>query len=396
MRIVIAGAGIGGLVVAQALVRAGDDVVVVERDPGVAATGGYRLHLDADACVVLREHLPPTGWERLLAGSARAAAVPRLMVRDHRLRLLATARPVPDEEWLLVDRRLLRRVLVDGVEDRICWSRTVEGFGESAAGVVARTTGGDLEADVMIGADGARSVVSEQLLGRPAARDLGYSAVAGRVPLALADGLADLVTESGVLAFGVDGTGVFLSRSVRTETAAVAGGVATEDADLVWSAIAATGRISTDPERLTGLLRRWDPRVRRLPGLSDPATIARFPFLAADPGQELMPWPANRVTALGDAVHAMPPTGGQGAATAVRDAGLLAGALESVRRGRVTVPVALADYQRAMTAYAPAAVAESLQPVRWMRMLERPAARVIGRVAFPVAAAVRSVGVVAR
>ncbi|MET8683140.1 FAD-dependent monooxygenase [Streptomyces sp. NPDC004732] len=35
---------------------------------------------------------------------------------------------------------------------------------------------------------------------------------------------------------------------------------------------------------------------------------------------DLAPWPAGRITALGDAVHATPPTAGKGAGAAIRDA----------------------------------------------------------------------------
>ena len=70
MRVSVIGAGIGGLALAQGLHRAGIDVTVHDRDPHIAATGGYRLALDGPACAVLRRHLGPEHYQALLGSSA--------------------------------------------------------------------------------------------------------------------------------------------------------------------------------------------------------------------------------------------------------------------------------------------------------------------------------------
>ncbi len=101
---------------------------------------------------------------------------------------------------------------------------------------------------------------------------------------------------------------------------------------------------------------------------ADPGTTSSFRFHAAPRyAAGLAVWPAGEVTALGDAVHAMPPTGGRGASTAIQDAHVLHRELLAARDGHKTVPMAVHDYQRAMRPYAAAAVAESLQPVGWIR-----------------------------
>ena len=49
MKVAVAGAGVGGLCLAQGLLRAGLEVTVYERDQALDAGGqGYRLHLDAE------------------------------------------------------------------------------------------------------------------------------------------------------------------------------------------------------------------------------------------------------------------------------------------------------------------------------------------------------------
>ena len=75
---------------------------------------------------------------------------------------------------------------------------------------------------------------------------------------------------------------------------------------------------------------------------------------------DLAPWPASRVTLLGDAIHAMSPAGGVGANTALDDAARLAGHLaRAVQDG--DLPAALAAYDGHMRARANAAVAASSQ-----------------------------------
>ena len=52
MKVAVAGAGIGGLCLAQALLLAGTDVTVYERDETLDSRGqGYRLHLDAGSAL---------------------------------------------------------------------------------------------------------------------------------------------------------------------------------------------------------------------------------------------------------------------------------------------------------------------------------------------------------
>ncbi|HTR91913.1 MAG TPA: NAD(P)-binding protein [Trebonia sp.] len=58
MKVAVIGAGIGGLTLAQGLVRAGVDVSVYERDPALDSRGqGYRIRLHAAAA--LEACLPP-------------------------------------------------------------------------------------------------------------------------------------------------------------------------------------------------------------------------------------------------------------------------------------------------------------------------------------------------
>ncbi|GAA3226022.1 hypothetical protein GCM10017691_15270 [Pseudonocardia petroleophila] len=88
-------------------------------------------------------------------------------------------------------------------------------------------------------------------------------------------------------------------------------------------------------------------------------------------------------------MHAMPPTGGRAAATAVRDADLLATHLLDVRAGTSTIPLAVRAYEQRMPSYAVGAIRESLAPLAWIRRLAAPRTRLPARAGLAALAAVR-------
>src|SRR6266566_935929 len=68
LRVLVIGAGLGGLCLAQRLHKAGVDVGVYERDTGLAVrTQGHRIHIDSRGEQALRECLPPSLYELFLA-----------------------------------------------------------------------------------------------------------------------------------------------------------------------------------------------------------------------------------------------------------------------------------------------------------------------------------------
>jgi len=411
MRVLVVGAGIGGLALAQALHLAGDDVQVVDRDPSASATGGYRLHLDALACGALRRALAPDHYEALLASSAGPGAFRQFTVTDHRLRVLAVDRQDPAAEQLLIGRVPLRRLLTVGLQDRIRFgweylshvvapdSTVTSRIRNIHTGFVTVTD----PVDLLVGADGVGSRVAQALAGRATSAPVGISGIAGRTPInAWTRSLVPELLRAGpALAFGPGGAAVFLSLHDPSNGPAVnppTGNTVPADIEppsLVWGLVAPNTRLPADLRALPAsrlasiavrLLAGWEPSVLASIAASDLSGVAAYSFFAADPGTDLTPWVARSATCLGDAVHAMPPTGGRGAATAIRDGDLLATHLRQVRQGSTTLAVALHDYQRAMTAYAPAAVRESLAPLPWIRASSGPVGKHLSRAALTLLA----------
>ena len=77
------------------------------------------------------------------------------------------------------------------------------------------------------------------------------------------------------------------------------------------------------------------------------ATLFSHPFRRLDPTP---PWPASRVTYLGDAINAMLPTLGKGANMSMRNAGVLRDALVAADRGERTLLDTIGGYEDDMRA----------------------------------------------
>ncbi len=91
------------------------------------------------------------------------------------------------------------------------------------------------------------------------------------------------------------------------------------------------------------VLRGWPEKLRAVTGDTDPGTASWFHHHTIDPAAELTPWSAGPVTALGDAVHAMPRPRSATPATE----------LIAPRDGVSTIPLATLRFQPTMAGYAP-------------------------------------------
>jgi 2-polyprenyl-6-methoxyphenol hydroxylase-like FAD-dependent oxidoreductase len=112
---------------------------------------------------------------------------------------------------------------------------------------------------------------------------------------------------------------------------------------------------------IAGLITGWHPALRRLIDQCPPNDVSAFPFQASD---HPAPWTPSRVTVLGDAVHSMPPAGGNGANTALRDAALLTRQLSRAARGELPLLDAIGEYEAEMREYAFQAVDLAMKTLR--------------------------------
>jgi len=322
-RILVVGAGIGGLTSAIALNRAGFSAVdVVERAQTLREVGAALtlwsnalkalafLGLDgavraAGSEVEIGRLLSPSGRvlvETRVGDVGRALGAPSVCLHRADLqRILAAALgPVPlrlGEECV--------RVRDDGV-------RPVTQF----------ASGQEIPADVIVGADGLRSAARAEILGDAPPRYSGYTcwrAVAAAPLDALPAGHA----------FETWGRGARFG-AIRID-AARAYWFASENAP-------PGGRDAACRPRLLDRFGRWHAPIAELVEATPEDAIQRLDILDRPPVRRTG---RGRVTLLGDAAHPSTPNLGQGACLAIEDAVVLASRL----RAESSVEAALREYE---------------------------------------------------
>ncbi len=389
-RVLIAGGGIGGLCLAQGLRQAGfHDVTVFERDDTPdGRMQGYRLRISPDGEAALRASLP-TRVLHLLVATANDRHQGGLEAYDERL----TPMPAPSfddprgdrpEKIDAVDRGTLRRVLLAGIEDAVRFGKRLTRYETGAGGLVAHFADGTrATGHLLIAADGAHSAVRAQAQPAGNVRDMGVRAVLSRTPRAAAHraGLPHRLRDRFLNVTASDGLRLALMPMVfRTPPRHAAErlwpGLDLGDGGDYYMSVFSVHQdvLGIDDERffaMTGTQLRdlvlerttgWHPDLRGVFAHAEPAETYPLALRATVPVE---PWPAGPVVPLGDAVHLMPPTGGVGANTALRDAAGLCAALTAAADGRVPLPEAMAGYQRDMVAYATDAIEMSLRIARW-------------------------------
>lgn len=385
LNVMIIGAGIGGLCLAQGLRQAGVAVTVHERtEARTDWLQGYRIHISPNGSRALHACLPPAAWQAFLDtvsvdGGGFGFTTERL---DDLLRLTAdeiTPTGGPEDRHYGVSRISLREVLLSGMDDVVRLGREFTHYETTADGrVTAHFAGGDTAtADVLIGADGANSRVRRQLLPHATRMDTGIVAIAGKHRLAGATLPRSLTHDANLVL--PKGRGSLFTAVWRPDRRVFASPKSAPEeflldntsAYILWGYSDATAAFPADRvDTLSGVdLRRlvldrtagWAPALRDLIGGSDPRTVNAIQIRSATP---VGAWETGPVTLLGDAIHNMTPMAGVGANTALRDAELLCRKLTAVEAGEVALLPALHDYERQMLDYGFAAVKQSLRNAR--------------------------------
>ena len=359
MRIVVVGGGIGGLALAAGLRRHAFDVEVFDRDIDVAATGGYHITLDGRAQAALRELVAPEIFERLLASASALRLREPDALWDWHGRLLGRGPHLSDSPSVDIDRITLRTLLADAVGADLHLGQRVTDISRTKDGkpLVMFADGSTLGCDLLVGADGTHSLVARHLAGGPTNKPAGIIGFSGRT---IVDDLSPLERQrlgprSG-LAIGPRGAALYVGFLDPVGNAVLDApdlrAAITTGPTYIWGAMfpesAATDSMRNlrGAELQTTLLARfrrhsWSERQLEVIAQTDPDSVDAFRFNAASSRvQDLAPWPAGPITALGDAVHATPPTAGMGAGAAIRDAASLVTHLRGVAAGTTALTVA--------------------------------------------------------
>lgn len=317
MRVVIAGAGLGGLTAAIALIRRGINVVVCERTAAFSSVGAG-IQLGPNATRVLQslglEHLlqpvvsEPESKEVRLWSTGEAWTLFDLG-EDCRSRF--------DAPYWMVHRGDLHDVLVRELERLAPGALRVDA---PAVSVSQTETSAKLHlandivtGDVVIAADGVHSVLRDVLSASPAARFTGLMAWRGLAPT---DRLPDDLRRSVGTNWVGPGAHVITYPVRGGELMNFVGVVENSDwTSESWSEAGTREECAAD-------FAGWHPLVHAIINAID--VPYRWALVERDPVDQ---WVDGRCAMLGDACHATLPFLAQGAGMAIEDGVVLAACL---------------------------------------------------------------------
>lgn len=314
-KVAIIGGGIGGLAAAAAMHLRGIEVTVYERSAELQEIGAG-LTLSPNALKALRllgveEEVLGIGFqhERQLVRSWRSG---RTIVRNR-------GRGDPAQRFGGSFMTIHRADLLDALASAIPTDQVV--LNKSCIGVDAKDNmaaaqfadGSEIEADVIVGADGIHSSVRTSLFGPDEPHFTGCVCWRGLVP---AEAVAHIPTLDNLTAWWGPHGHVVHYRVRRGE---MVNFVAHYDSD-AWTEESWTHECGV--EELLELYAKWHPSLLELFKSSE--TYYKWALYDRDPIEH---WGRGRVTMLGDAVHPMLPYLGQGACMAIEDGCVLASVL---------------------------------------------------------------------
>ncbi|MFD9891801.1 FAD-dependent oxidoreductase [Amycolatopsis sp. NPDC059027] len=405
MRVVVVGGGIGGLALGAGLRRSGYETAVYDRDTDVAATGGYHITLDQRAQSALERLVAPEIMRRLLASGSALRLRERDAFWDRRGRLLGHGPDLTGSASVDVDRITLRTLLAEAVGEDLRLGREVSGVDHDEHGTprVTFADGTSVTADLVVGADGTHSVVARHLAAGPTNRPAGIIGFSGRTRRAdLGPAEQQRLGPRSALAIGPRGAALYIGFLDPVGNAALDAPElrmsVTAGPTYIWGAMFPESAQTESLRDLRGaqlqtaLLRRfrdrgWADHTLEVIARADPAGVAAFRFNAASTrATDLAPWKAGRITALGDAVHATPPTAGMGAGAAIRDAADLLDQLGTTIDGTTTLADAIGRFEAGMRRRGGEVLTLAMKTVRWILATDTTLGAAATAVATPILA----------
>ncbi|KAL9082485.1 MAG: hypothetical protein Q9165_008881 [Trypethelium subeluteriae] len=400
--ILISGAGLASLLLAQSLKRAEIPFLIFERDASISFRAqGYRLRLSNEGLDAIESALGTEAFQRFWetcgkTGGSGFAAIDAITGVD------ITERPKNADQGKAVDseargsllsregkivgiaRGEMRKLFMSGCELFVHWSHNITGYELTSSGVHAIFTDGSksVEGEMLIGGEGIYSRVARQVSqGKIKTYDTGARGIHGQAPStafkALGEGVWRLTDSTRA------DKRVFVITNVRP------GDMDDPNVQFGWTLGAQPGVVNppNNDYSIVGkpaadiaktLTANWNSRIKPLFDNMAESEAAFWKITCSTPSG-VPEWPNEpRVTVIGDAAHSMTPAGGigksklrnvlwsfqqcrfahayKGANTAVRDSALLGRLIAEAGGYKDGVTAA---YEKEMRVYASEAVKAS-------------------------------------
>jgi salicylate hydroxylase len=330
LRVGVIGGGLGGVALTGALAKRGIEVKVFERAPAFGDVGAG-IQMTPNAAKVLRglglaDQLRRAGFlpQAIVGRNWRTAR------ENFRTPLIDACPKLYGADFYHVHRADLHAMLASLVPESsaVLSTSCVSVRNEANTAVATFDDGTEFEADLIVGADGVRSIVRNQLFGDEAPRFTGHMCYRAVVPFP--ERRPDFVSPDS--SFWMGPNGHVVTYYVRSGAAVNIVAVSeTENwVEESWNA-------PSSREELLNAFKGWHPNLIQLFERTD--SVFKWGLFDRDP---IKTWSSGRITLLGDSAHPMLPFLSQGAAMAIEDGYVLATALAA--RGQ-DVRSALQDYE---------------------------------------------------
>jgi len=373
--ILIVGAGLGGLGLAQGLIKAGFNPTVFERDQSpTSRVQGYRISMRSLGMAALSALLPPEKIDRL--SRAKVADVgDGITFANEKMQALLQIPPGQDAAVQFL-RSELRKLLLEGVT--VQWNKRLVKFEDQEGQVIVHfEDGSSATGDFLVGCDGGASAVRELMPSVykdsfgliPKMISIGSAVFTGQIDRTPEWEALLPLNKTGMVRFlspGENYMGVcFSERADRSPTIfwGITEKIKNDEASLLQfdQGLECRQRLLAHCKKLMQE-DPWHETLKKLISETPPEGIlAPWPLRSTEfpANPHLFPMtPTGRVTLLGDAAHVMPPGQGLGGSHVLEDARLLS-ELIAASPPPINFLKLTAEYEKTMFARAKQAVQES-------------------------------------
>jgi len=382
-KILIIGAGLGGLALAQGLIKDGFDVTVFERDTSpTSRPQGHRIFIRSMGIQALNALLTPEKMGRLSAAKVTDVGGGFVCANEKMEPFFSVQGQEAGAQFL---RSELRNFLQEGVN--IEWNKRLVKFEDNGDQVIARfEDDSSFNGDIIVGCDGGASSVRKLL-------PLVYKEGLGSIPKVIDSNQTVLgaqidrtpqwerllpLNKTGFVRFlGINSNDIgvcFSERPDRTPTIVWAVSEQIKDRNPSWyqfdHGLECRKRILEHCKQLMNI-EPWHENLKKLVN-DTPAEAIMAPWLIQTtqfPKSDQFPMaPTGRVTLVGDSAHAMSNARGLGGNNVLEDARLLSTLIASSSKP-IDWPKLIANYEREMFTRARIAVQESESAAEYFRSL---------------------------